>query len=213
MKSVLLALMLSCIAVTCIAQGDTHDEKQPSGERLGLRVGYVQTTSGLDNVFGGGVNLALHFVQRIKEPFSVDVSLGAFYLGSTSRNDITVGVFGTSYDNVSMRIINFTAAPMVDFKLSDRTNLYASAGVGLYTVSLLVDENIFQFDLTDNHLGVNFGGGVVRRISENWFLELNAQAHKFWTSTDDTDLFYRYSEGDKNPLFYDINVGVLLHLF
>ena len=82
-----------------------------------------------------------------------------------------------------------------------------------YTVSLLVDSGLFQFDFTDNHFGVNGGLGILRSVTENWSLDLNVQIHKFWTADDVDDIFYVYSDGDRNPLFYQITAGATLRLF
>ena len=208
-----ISLFVSFTVTHSLAQTEPEKKKDPNRERLGLRAGYVGTTSGLNNSFGGGLDLSLHWVQRIKYPFSVDVTLGAFYLGSTSRDDITILTFGTLFDNVSMRVIHITAAPMMEFGLNDRTHFYAAAGGGLYTVSLLIDQALSEFDLANTHFGVVASGGVIRQLSKNWFVDLSFQLHKFWTSEDIDDMFFRYSEGDGNPVFYEFTVGALLRLF
>jgi opacity protein-like surface antigen len=217
MKIILVTLLTVLFSANAYAQSETESEKDPGKERLGLRFGYAETTSNLDGSFGAGFDLALHFVQRIKKPVSVDITLGAIYLGSTDRTDITRAVFGTAFDNVSMRVITVTAAPMIELPLGDRTNLYLSTGVGLYTVSLLIDETIHEFDLTNNHFGVNAGVGVFRRIFTNWFLDFNFQIHKFWTADDiepfDPDWLYIYSRGDSDPVFWAVTTGVALRLF
>jgi opacity protein-like surface antigen len=214
MRAICLAAIISLFASLSFAQSDSgEDKKDPNRERLGLRAGYVGTTSGLDNVFGGGLDLSLHWVQRIKYPFALDFTVGAFYLGSTGREDITIQTFGQLFDNVSMRVIHITAAPMLEFGLGERTDLYVSAGGGLYTVSLLIDQAFAETDLTNSHFGVVLGSGVIRQISHNWFVDANFTLNKFWTSKESDDLFFHYSEGDNNPVFYAISVGVMLRLF
>jgi opacity protein-like surface antigen len=211
MKRICLAVLVLVFAANTFAQAPLETDKDPDRERLGGRIGYVATTSDLDNSFGGGLDLALHFIHRFKKTFSVDFTLGAFYLGETSRDDILVN--GATASDESMRIITFTVAPMIELPVNDRTNFYMSGGVGLYTVSLLVDSGVFQFDFTDNHVGINGGLGVLRHVTENWFLDLNIQIHKFWTSDDIDDIFFVYSDGDSNPLFYQITAGAMLRLF
>ncbi|MDH3216202.1 MAG: hypothetical protein OEN01_07915, partial [Candidatus Krumholzibacteria bacterium] len=174
---------------------------------------YAATTSGLDNVFGGGINLSLHYIQRITHPFAADFTLGAFYLGSTSRDDITTLRFGPtlSFDNVAMRVLRFTAAPMIEFEFDERTDFFISAGGGLYILSLLIDDAFREADVNTTHFGLNVGGGAIRQLSKNWFVDVSLQVHKFWTS--DGDLFFDYSEGDGDPLFYQVSVGAMLRLF
>lgn len=210
--AVVLGLIFSAAAATAQSEHD-ESKKDPNRERLGLRAGYVGTTSNLDNVFGGGLDLSLHWTQRIKYPLGVDLAVGAFYLGSTSREDITLSTFGRNFDNVSMRVIHITLSPMVEFALAERTHLYVSAGAGLYTVSLLLDEAFSEADLTNRHFGVLGGGGIIRQISGNWFVDASFQLNKMWTGDSNDDLFYRYSEGDSDPVFYDITIGVMLRLF
>lgn len=212
-RVVVCAVLLVLAASHSIAQEAGESEGDIYKERLGIRVGYSKTTSDLDKSFGGGVNLAAHFVQRIKKPFSVDVTFGAIYLGSTEQREL----YGKVYDNVAMRIITMTAALMVEFPMNDHTNFYISGGLGLYTVSLLIDESVREFEATDNHFGVNAGTGVFRRLSKNWFIDLNFQLHKFWTGDEHnplkTDWVYFFSDGDKDPLFWAITGGVVLRLF
>lgn len=211
MKTLLATVIITLLAANAIAQTDAP--KDPNRERLGIRTGYVGTSSDIDNSFGGGLNLALHYIQRIKKPFAIDFTLGAFYLGSSSRVDITRLLFGPGVDDASMRIITFTVMPMIEFPLNDRTHFFVGAGGGLYTLSVLLDSGFFQGDVTDNHVGVNGGAGLVHRITTNWFLDATVQVHKFYTGKKLDDLFFRYSEGDEDPLFFDISVGAMLRLF
>jgi hypothetical protein len=83
----------------------------------------------------------------------------------------------------------------------------------MYTVSLLLDQAFLEFDLSNNHLGVNGGAGFVHRLSKNWFLDVGVEVHKFWTSTNDDDIFYLYSGEDQDPVFYQVHGGIMLRLF
>jgi opacity protein-like surface antigen len=218
MKTALVAVIISLLAANAIAQPpdrqpEQRDKPEAERERLGLQAGYVGTTSDLGNNFGGGFNLCLHWIQHIRHPLFVDFTLGAFYMGKTDRQDITLDLLGQNFDNTSLRIIRFTLAPLVEMPVSDRTTGYVSLGGGVYIVSLLLDEAFQEFDLTNNHFGISVGAGVAHQITQNWFVEFHAELHKMWTSTASDDIFYRYSDGDKNPLFYQAAVGVLLRLF
>ena len=194
-------------------QEQKEDDPNKWGERLGLRIGYVGTSSGLENSFGGGVNVALHWVQSVHGPFGLSFALGAFALGSTDREDITIDFFGTTLDDVNMRIINFSFGPSVELPINERMRFHASIRGALYTVTLFVTQGLNQGDPSDNHLGANGTAGLVYRLSTNWFLDLDMQLHKIWTSSDPTDIIYAYSEGEQDPLFYVVNVGVMLRLF
>jgi opacity protein-like surface antigen len=214
----LLALIIAFAAANAIAQPPPEEEKKdPDKERLGLRVGYAETDGGLNESFGGGVNLALHWITRIKKPLFVDITFGAFYLGKTDRTDITQAVFGTQFDKVTMRIMTITASPMIEIPYG-RTSIYLSGGGGMYVASLILDQDIQQFDLSNTNWGVTAGAGLIRRVSTNWSLDLTFQLHKFWTGTNDQrtsnpDWVYIYSEGDSDPLFWTVTAGVALRLF
>jgi hypothetical protein len=64
---------------------------------------------------------------------------------------------------------------------------------------------------------VNVNAGVLRRLSTNWFVDLNVHLHKFWTADtlnpDNPDWTHVYSRGDSDPLFWGITAGVALNLF
>ncbi|MEJ2719969.1 MAG: hypothetical protein P8181_02345, partial [bacterium] len=124
MKYTALALLVLFMSTGAIAQPKSDSENDPLKERLGLRIGYSGTTSNLEKNFGSGLDLALHFIQRIKNPLSVDITLGAIYMGSTANDDLTRSLFGTQFDSVSMRIITVTVAPMFEIPVGARTNFY-----------------------------------------------------------------------------------------
>jgi len=227
MRSILFALTAAALVILCgtaaLAQTEAEPErdtgaepekdKDPNRGRLGLRAGYVGTPSSISDAFGGGLDLSLHWIHRFKYPFAIDATFGAAYLGSTGREDITIEIFRQRFDNVAMRLLHITVAPMMEFGLGERTHLFLSAGGGLYRVSVLVDQVFSEFDLSDSHFGVVASGGIIRQISDNWFLDASVKAHKFWTSTDMDDLFFRYSQGDGNPVFYNVSLGLMLRLF
>ena len=80
-----------------------------------------------------------------------------------------------------------------------------------------MDQDFNEFDLSNTNFGVNAGAGLMRRIFTNWFLDVNFQAHYFWTEAnlepESPDWFYLYSEGDSNPLFWALTVGVAIKAF
>jgi len=188
--------------------------KDPHRQRLGLRAGYVTTGSNISEVFGNGIDLSLHWIQRIKRPLAIDATIGAIYMGSTGREDITLQAFpGLRPDNVSMRVLHFTVAPMLEVGLGKKTHVFVSGGGGLYTVSLLVDQAFSEADFTNSHFGLTASAGVIRQISENWFIDASFQGHKMWTGTGPEDIFWSFSEQDSNPVFYDFTLGAMLRLF
>ena len=214
--TLLLAAIITLSAPYAIAQSEDEAAADPFRERLGLRAGFAWTANDLEENFGGGLDLSLQFIQRIRKPFSVDVTLGAIYLGSTD-SEITRDFFGTEFDDVSMRILVVTAAPMVEIPLGERTDFFLSVGAGMYVTSLILDQTLNEIDLSNTNFGINVNAGLSRRISTNWFVDAGVYLHKFWTEDslepESPDWVYVYSEGDSDPLFWCITAGLALRLF
>jgi len=217
----LLAFVLLLPTATFSQTSGTPEELEkdeiPYKERLGVRLGYVGTSSGLDDTFGAGMQLSAHYVHRFATWFSVDTELGVFYMGSTGGKYIAPD--GAVFDEGSVRVIAFTVSPELDISLGEKNTFYVSAGGGLYIMSLLLDDLLYQFEQTNDHLGVTAAVGFARRVSKNWFVDVNARVDMFWTSEPSGDprdripLFYTLSNGDQDPLFYQVNVGLMLRLF
>lgn len=223
MKRISMAFIIAALASNAIAQTQSprpdDDKKDPYRERLGLRAGYVTTPSGLDDMFGAGLNLAVHYIHRFKSPFAVDVTFGTFHLGDVKDRVRAEEILGARFDDVTLRIITMTINPMLELKMSEKSYGFFSAGIGLYTVSLLLDANIREFEGTNSHFGINIGAGAIHQFSTNWFADLNVQAHRLWTSTggdvflNGDDIFFHFSNGDKNPWFYNVTVGLMVRVF
>lgn len=213
--AVIAALFALLFSTGATAQVESDPQSDPLKERLGVRVGYARTPNRLSDAYGAGMNLSLHFIQRVKKPLSVDVTVGAIYLGTTDKVVQFPGFSTTGFDKVSMRILMLTAAPMIEFSTGRRTSYYVSGGPGLYSASLLLGQSFSQIDLTKNYFGVTGGAGAMRRISTNWFLDLNFHLHKFWTPDNpkNVDWIYLFSDGDSDPLFWALTAGVALRLF
>ncbi len=218
MKNLLLtAAIISLFVSNAIAQPPRRprppreEERKESPGRLGVRIGFVATTSDLENNFGNGVDLALRWVHHLKDQFSLDIVLGTYLMGETGGDKIIA--FPPLLDEVNARVLTLTVAPMIDFAMGPRTDLYITGGVGLYTFSLLLDSGFFQNETSDNYLGVNGGVGILRRVSTNWYLDFNVQINKFWTGDDLRDLFFVSAKRDQDPVFYHVTTGFLLQLF
>jgi len=178
------------------------------GETVGARIGYARTTSRLDAAFGAGVDLEVHFAEMLRKPLSLAFSLGLYNLGGTSRNDITESLFQANSYDAKMNVSYLTVSPMVSFDLPGKSSVYFSGGVGLYGVMLLLDAGLFGAQNTQYHFGLVSGAGYTYELTGSLMLDLNLSFNKFWTSNDWDDWFYAYSEGDKNPFFYRVNVGI-----
>lgn len=201
---------IAFLVITSTAQNARSGDEN-TRETVGVRLGYAETTSRLDDSFGAGFIAALHFVEKFNSLAGIDFNFGSFYMGRTSRKDITFDRFMTN-DEMRMNIIYMTAAPTLELKMHRDYYWYGSAGLGLYAVTLVRELGYFWGSNTQYHLGVTGGFGFYRVLTDNWNLDLGFAAHRFWTDNAFDDWVAVYSEGDQDPFFFQITVGVSLDI-
>ena len=206
----LVRTIIPFLLIVSIAQ-NAYSEDENIRETLGIRLGYAKTTNRVDDSFGAGFIAALHFVEKLNSTIGIDFSFGSFYMGRTSRKDITFDRFLTD-DEMRMNIIFITAAPTFELKMSQDYSFYGSGGLGIYAVSLVREQGYFWGTNTQYHLGVTGGLGFYRSLTDNWNLDLNLAVHQFWTENKFDDWVAIYSEGDQDPFLYQITVGVSLDI-
>jgi len=213
MRSIFFAGIITLLAANAIAQtGEEATSTAKPKERLGIRLGYVSPTSNINASFGDGLQASIHWMQPMWF-LSLDIELGMFVLGETSRSDLTDAFFIFPIDDVSLRIPYFTIAPTLVVPITGKLDVFGRVGAGLYVTSFEVVAGLSSTTIDDNRLGVNFGGGVLWQIAGKVFLDFDFFMHRIYTSKDQNDLFFLYSEGDGEGTFYQISAGVLLNLF
>jgi opacity protein-like surface antigen len=212
----LLAIVLIAVSADASAQAPAD----PPRERLGVRASVTGTMSDLNENFGNGYDFTLYFTERIWRGLNLDVRIGATYLGDLIPDSIATE-FTKSLDVIlaedqrvssEMRLAYLTLGPQYVWRLNNTQNLYGSLGLGIYSVSMLFDTGIQAFDLSDQHFGGSAGGGFLWRITDNWNIDVNATAHGIWTGDDTTTLYYRFSGKGRNPVIYNIGLGLAMDL-
>jgi hypothetical protein len=212
MNRALIVAVAACAVLTLFPH-TSRSQLPPVQERLGFRTGYMHTFGQLQDTFGGGGHMTLHFTERVVSSFYVDFRIAALYLGDAKRPEIAERVTGTQGINSEMRILFLTVGPNLTFPLAEYWNAYASAGAGIYSVSILFDSGIQAYDYSDQHVGVNAGGGVLWRFTDTWNIDMNFTVHHFWTDDDRTDLYYIFTdEGDSDPYLLQFSTGVCIDL-
>ncbi len=183
-----------------------------SNERVGIRFGYEGTNDGLHDTFGAGWDATLFFTERITTHFLLDIRLGAIYLGDMLTTELDDEI--THMPNVvsEMRFLYFSVGPIVSVALGGSNTGYASFGLGVYSVSLLFDSGVTAFDFSDQHLGLNGGLGISRRIATSWCVEINSTVHFFDVDTQSSDLYWTFTDGADNPVLVSVALGVTLDL-
>ncbi|MFH1755123.1 MAG: hypothetical protein ABIA59_05415 [Candidatus Latescibacterota bacterium] len=197
------------IAVLLLAVDSATVLSQPKSgrEKLGLRIGYVESRDNIDKIFGDGSSVTLHFTERIKVPLFIEISLGALYLGKANVDSVQALLSSAYIGDANMRLLYLSASPILEIPVMESSTFYISGGFGLYSISVLLDRVFYGFDTSQQHLGALGSAGVYYTISDNWKLNSHFSAHYVWTTEEATDMFFFYSEGDSDPLFYEFSVG------
>jgi hypothetical protein len=207
-----LAIIASFALLVAAAPPAAAMDATASKERVGLRFGFVGTGDGLRDAFGDGWDATLFFTEAISTHFLLDIRLGAIYLGdmlTTELDDEITHIPGVVSE---MRFLYFSAGPIASFPLGGANTGYASLGFGVYSVSLLFDTGVTAFDFSDQHLGLNGGVGMSRRIATSWSVELNATVHYFGIDRQSSDLYWTFTDGADSPVLMAAALGVTLDL-
>lgn len=185
-----------------------------SNERLGARIGYIETFDGLQTYYGPGWDVTLFFNERIYSHLFLEVDVGAIYLGDIRDPELDDDI--TGYDNVAseMRMFYFSVGALYGFPLgSSGYTLTAGAGVGIYSVSVAFAGQFVADDISDQYFGGSGSLGLVRRVGTNWGLEANGTIHYFGTNQANDDLFWVFTAGAaEDPIMLGFALGVVIDL-
>ena len=205
-------LIAAAVVTTMFPRSAIAVDAAAGNERLGVRAGYVGTSDGLRDFYGDGWDLTLFFTEKVYSRLLLDVRLGAVYLGDALKTDLDDQLTLQPGIVSSMRFLYVSAGPMVGFGLGNSYSGYVSAGVGIYSVSMLFGSGIAAFDYSDQHLGYSAGAGLSTRIATNWCLEMNGTLHYVSTDAGPNDLFWLFTDGGDAPVLLGIAFGVTVDL-
>jgi hypothetical protein len=200
-------LLLIAMLTPAAAMDDTAAK-----ERVGIRFGFVAANDGLRDTFGDGWDATLFFTEKITTRLLLDIRLGAIYQGDMKTTELDDEITNIPDVVSEMRFLYFSVGPILSFPLGGPNTAYASLGFGVYSVSLLFDTGVTAFDFSDQHLGLNGGLGISRRIATSWCVELNGTVHYFSVDTQSSDLYWTFTDGADNPLLVSVAMGVTLDL-
>jgi hypothetical protein len=181
-------------------------------ERLGGRLGYVDTFSGTHEHYGAGWNANIYFTERLWKALFLDIRIGAIYLGDLLQPEVAQAFTGVPVDS-EMRTLFFSVGPQIAWSMSERITPYFGAGIGVYSTSVIFATSIQSVDLSDQHLGGNGSVGVLLRFTNTWNLDLNVTLHHFRTSSSIGDLFYIFTgRSAEDPFMLQAAVGLTIDL-
>jgi len=208
------AILFAAVAVLVLAapRGSRAVDETAGQERLGVRVGGVSAFDGLDDKYGGGWDLTLFFTEKVASRLLLDIRLGAIYLGDLKDLELDDEITGTPGIQSAMRMLYFSVGPLLGVSLGSAYSAYASAGVGVYSVSMEFDSGVTAFDFSDQHVGFSGGIGLSRRLSTNWSLEANTTVHYCTIQKESSDLYYAFTDGADAPLLLGAALGLTVDL-
>ena len=210
---VLVLLVLSVLALArahpCWAVDDLAAK-----ERLGARIGYVETFDGLYQYYGPGWDVTLFFNEQLHSRLFLDLHVGAIYLGDIKDPELDDLITGLTDVESEMRMFYFSLGLLYGIPLgSGGYTLTTSFGVGVYSASVAFITEFTADDISDTYFGGNAGLGIARRIATNWMLELNGTVHYFDTQTGYSDLLWVFTKGTaEDPILLGLSFGLVIDL-
>jgi hypothetical protein len=181
-------------------------------ERLGGRLGYVDTFGGFHEHYGAGWNANLYFTERLWKALFLDIRIGAIYMGDLLRPEVAENVLGIPVDS-EMRTLFFSVGPQIAWSMTERISPYFGAAVGVYSSSVIFATSIQSADFSDQHLGGNGSVGLLLRFTNTWNLDLNVTLHHFRTSERIGDLFYMFTgQTAEDPFMLQAAIGIAIDL-
>ncbi len=208
-----LALAAATVCACLLFPASSHAFDELIGkERLGVRSGGLTTFDGLNDAYGGGWDLTLFFTEKLARHVLLDVRLGALYLGDLKLEHLDDEITHQAGIQGAMRILYISLGPMVGRSLGGGYSVDLAAGAGIYSVSMVFENALTPFDLSDQELGFNGGVGFGRRISANWSIEANGTVHYFLISKDANNLYFAFTDGADAPVILDLTLGLTIDL-
>jgi hypothetical protein len=178
-------------------------------EIIGLRLGGIFSTMELDDAFGKGSELEVHFIEGIGSFFGIGVALSGHDFGKSQDPDKDIEFTGVT-QSIDFMIYSLTACFYAQTGLGGRFVGSGEAGGGLYTSISSIPIGVFtEGKITKNQLGIYCGTGLTYRISKRISVNLNGKYHYLFSGSDYRQPIYAYT-GRKTAHFYQIAIGVTL---
>ncbi|HKW14150.1 MAG TPA: outer membrane beta-barrel protein [Candidatus Krumholzibacteria bacterium] len=209
-----LAAVTLCACVLLPVPSHAFDE-YVGKERIGARAGGAITSDGFSDAYGNGWDFTLYFNERITHHFLVDLRLGALSMGELQLKSLDNGIVLPS-GTVEMRILSLTIGPSVGTAIGGGFSVDASAGAGVYSVSMVfnggINNQLTGYDTSQQKFGFNGGVGLSRRLSTNWSIEANSSAHYFLIDKNTNDIYFAFTNGADAPLILTASLGAVIDL-
>jgi outer membrane protein W len=177
-------------------------------ELLGVRFGGLVSTGALNEEFGGGSEIELHFIHGITNRWGVDVSLSSHNFGAAKDQDKNLAYFDRT--DVDLQMFSVAAGLIYYRTMGGRWRPTIEAGPGLYSVNAILSSGFYEAQKTDNHFGIYAGLGLLYRLAKTVQLNANVKYHLVFIGTDMEDTVYFYT-GENSVGFFQIAVGIMVN--
>jgi hypothetical protein len=211
MKHIVRAALLALPLLSVIPHR-AHAQIPPVRERLGGRLGYVETYGKTYEHYGAGWNANLYFTERMYQALFLDIKLGGIYLGDLLKPDVARNIVGADVES-EMRVLFLSVGPQLTFGLGGTRTGYMGVALGVYSASVVFANAIQSYDFSDQHVGGNASIGLLWRFTSSWNLDLNLTLHHFRTAASFQDLFFAFTgDGAEDPYLLQAALGITIDM-
>lgn len=214
MRACVLALLVWFLFAFTFARPCSAVDDLAAQERLGGRIGYVESYDGVYQYYGPGWDVTLYFNERIHQRLFFDLHVGAIYLGDILDPELDDLITGYTDVRSEMRMFYFSVGLLYGIPLgSSGYTVTTALAAGVYSVSVAFASDFTADDISDTYFGGNGSLGIARRIGTNWMLEANCTVHTFDSSTGYSDLLWVFTKGTAtDPVLVGVSLGLVIDL-
>ncbi len=196
-------------AASLLVPTDSSSQGIKGRELLGLRVGGVISTGGVNEKFGNGSELEIHFIEGLNPWLGIGVSLSSHNFGESNDNELDIA-YNVGLDRpVKCYIFSITVAAVTVSEITSKFYSTLELGFGLYTINGVRQAGMFEGTNTFNQLGLYGGGGLLYRLTRSLFLNADLKYHYVFSGSDYWNVIHFYT-GEERISFFQIAVGVTI---
>ncbi|MCK4550108.1 MAG: hypothetical protein KAU49_08050, partial [Candidatus Krumholzibacteria bacterium] len=205
-----------CVALTVVIMtavlssgpSTAYGETIKGREILGVRLGGIHSTSGLDEAFGSGSELEVYFYHGLTSSSALGISLSMHDFGKSLLPEKDLEYLGIQ-QTIEFSVYSLTGCLMTKANLSKKLRLSGEAGGGLYASSAEIPYGVMTSGrITYNQFGVYTGGEIWWRLTRGGLhIGLGGKWHYMWTGTDFRQVVWTYT-GRDYAHFFQVTIGV-----
>ncbi|MBU8922535.1 MAG: hypothetical protein KOO63_12020 [Bacteroidales bacterium] len=179
-------------------------------EVLGLRLGGVVSPGSVEEYFGHGSELELHFMEGLGSWYGIDISLSMHNLGRSLSREKNIDFLG--FDRtVKVEIYSLTVGLVGIRQVADRISIGMEGGMGLYPITAVIPEGIWEGRITRNQFGFYAGANVYYSLNKRGLsLDIGAKYHYVFSGNDPMQILYAYT-GEDRLQFIQMTVGIVFY--